>query len=227
MNEWMDHCQMMIINMVWCFDSFCYVGTADTPCFNKTVIGGIASTFSGPDNTFIIDFSTDTFPNGSQVNISVCLGRSLHFEIPKGYKLLSRIYHISASEKLQHPVNLTLEHNAVITTEEEAKSLVILHQNDKGEIEILHGHAEPYSNFITFQLNEFCNITSAGPGGLKVIYFLFFYRQNKISNYDDNPYLKILALISRSQSTHEVFYTINILISLSLIALFRIRERNC
>ena len=152
MNEWkwMDHCQMMIINMVWCFDSFCYVGAADTSCFNKTIIGGNASTFSGANNTFIIDFSTDSFPNGSQVNISVCLDSSLHIEIPKGYKVLSQTYHISASEKLQNSVNLTIKHNAVITTEEEAKSLVILHQNDDGETKELYGYTELNSSLLHF-----------------------------------------------------------------------------
>lgn len=200
----MDHCQMLIANMMWCFDSFCYIGTATTPCFNKTVIGGNASRFSGVDNSFIIDFSAHSFPNGNHVNISVCLDRSLHFEIPKEYKILSQTYQISASEKLQRPVNFTLKHSAVITTEEEAMSLVILHQNDDEEIKKIYGYTKLNSSFITFQLSEFCGGLLTGPNNITVIYKLSFYQQKP--HYDSNPSLKIRALISQSESIHKVSY---------------------
>ena len=131
--------------------------------------------------------------------------------IPKGYKLLSRTFKILASEKLQQPVTLTLKHNAVITTEEEAKSLVILHRNDEGETEILHGHTEPNRTFITLQLTELNGVAVAGPDDINTQYFLSFFRQ-KISNYhDSNPQLQILALISQSVQNHKVSYTIHIL----------------
>ena len=47
--------------MLWCFDNCCYTGTADTTCFNKSVIGGTPDIFSGADNSFIIDISSDSF----------------------------------------------------------------------------------------------------------------------------------------------------------------------
>ena len=190
--------------MLWCFDNCCYTGTADIPCFNKSVIGGKADTFSGADNSFIIDISNDSFQKGHQVDISVSLSHSCQFKIPKGYKILSQTFKISASEKLQHPVNLTLQHNAVITTEEEAKSFVILHRNDKSKTEVLKGSTEPNCSFITFEMSEFCYVAAAGPNNINTTYFLSFYQQ-KTSDHDSNPHLMILALISRSESRHEVF----------------------
>ena len=82
--------------------------------------------------------------------------------------------------------------------------LVILHQSDEGETTILHGHTESYSNFITFQLTEFSDITVVGPDDITTTFLLSFYRQ-KISDHYSNPHLEILTLISRSESRHEVF----------------------
>ena len=205
MERWTDQYQMMTVNMLRCLNNFCYIGTPDIPCFNKSVIGGKADTFSGADNSIIIDISSDSFPEGHQVDISVSLNHSHPFKIPKGYKILSQIFKISASEKLQYPVNLTLEHNAVITTEEEAKSLVILHRNDKGKTEVLNGSTEPNCSFITFQMTEFCYVAAAGPNNINTTYFLSFYRQKISDDHNNNPHLKILALISRSELRHEVF----------------------
>ena len=153
----------MTANMLLCFDNCCYTGTADTPRFNKSVIGGRADTILWADNSFMMDISTKSFRKGCQVNISLSLNHSRQFKIPNGYKIISQTFKISASEKLQNPVNLTLEHNAVITTEEEAKSLVILHQNDEGTIEKLNGSTKPNCSFITFQMTEFCHVTVAAP----------------------------------------------------------------
>ena len=185
------------------YDYCCYIGPAETHYFKKSVIGGKADTISWADNSFIIDISSDSFPKGHQVDILIHSDHSHQFEIPKGYKILSQTYHILASEKLHGPVNLTLEHNAVITTEEEAESLVILHRNDKGETENLYGHTEPYCAFITFQLKEFSDVAPAGPDDIETRCFLSFYRQ-KISDHYSNPHLEILALVSRSNTTHEV-----------------------
>ena len=191
--------------MLLCFVNCCYTGTADIPRFNKTVIGGTASTILWADNSFIIDILTDSFPKGHQVNISVSLNHSRQFKIPKGYKILSQTFKISASEKLNNSVNLTLEHNAVISTEEEAKSLVILHRNDKGKTEILNGSTEPNCSFITIQMTEFSHVAVAAPNEINTKYLLSFYwLQLKIHDDNSNPYLNILTLISQSNTTHEV-----------------------
>ena len=182
----------------------------DTSCFNKSVIGGTADTILWEDNSFIIEILTDSFPKGHQVNISVCLNHSRQFEIPKGYKFLSQTFKISSSEKLHGPVNLTLEHNAVINTEEEAKSLVILHQNDKGKTEVLNGSTEPNCSYITFQMTEFSNVAvlTSVPNEINTKYSLSFYRK-KIHDYTSNPLLDILILISQSKTTHEVSFNID------------------
>ena len=191
--------------MLWCFNNFCYTGTADIPCFNKRVIGGTANTILWADNSFLMDISNDSFLKGHQVNISVSLNHSPQFEIPKGYKILSQTFKISASEKLNNSVNLTLEHNAVITTEEKAKSLVILHRNDEGTTEMLNGSTEPNCSFITIQMTEFCHVAVAAPNEINTKYLLSFYRlQLKIHDDNSNPYLNILTLISQSNTTHEV-----------------------
>ena len=180
----------------------------DTSCFNKSVIGGTADTILWEDNSFIIEILTDSFPKGHRVDISVSLNHSRQFEIPKGYKIISQTFKISASEKLQYRVNLILEHNAVITTEEEAKSLVILHRNDKGKTEVLNGSTEPNCTFIIFQLTEFSEVTVAGPEDINTKYLVSFYRK-KIHDYTINPSLDILILISQSKTTHEVSYNID------------------
>ena len=116
--------------------------------------------------------------------------------IPKEYKLLSQTYEIRVSEKLQQPLTITLKHNAVISTEEEAKSLVILHQTDEGETERLHGYTEPNSSFITFQMTGLSPVAVAGPKDSNTKYLLSFYWQNISSYLDSNPQLQILVLIS-------------------------------
>ena len=97
-----------------------------------------------------MDIPPGSFRNGHSVDILVSICHSHQFAIPKRYKLFSQTYDIEVSEKSQQPLTLTLKHNAVISTEEEAKSLVILHQTDEGETEILQGYTEPNSSFITF-----------------------------------------------------------------------------
>ena len=155
-----------------------------------------------------MDIPPGSFKKGRNVDILVSIHHSHQFVIPKGYKLLSQTYQILASEKLQQPVTITLKHNAVITTEEEAKSLVILHQNDEGETEILHGRTEPNSSFIVFQLTSLSSSAVGTTNNINTNYLLSFYRR-KINN-DNNPQLQILALISRSEQSHEVSYNIHL-----------------
>ena len=157
-----------------------------------------------------MDILPGSFTKGHNVDILVSTSHSHKFVIPKGYKLLSQTFKILASEKLQQPLTITLKHNAVISTEEEAKSLVILHRNDKGETEILHGHTQPYCIFITFQLTELSDAAVGGPNNINTKYLLSFYRQNISDNYNSNPQLQILSLISRSEQNHKVSYTIHL-----------------
>ena len=161
-----------------------------------------------------MDILPGSFTKGHNIDILVSTRHSHQYMIPKGYKLLSQTYEIRVSEKLQQPLTLKLKHNAVISTEEEAKSLVILHRNDEGKTETLQGYTEPNSNFITFHLTELSDTTVAAPNDINTKYFLSFYRR-KISSYlDTNPQLQILALISRSEQSYKVSYTIYIYIPL-------------
>ena len=155
-----------------------------------------------------MDILPGSFGKGHNVDILVSIHSSHQFVIPKGYKLLSQTYQILVSEKLQQPLTITLKHNAVISAEEEAKSLVILHRNDEGETEILQGYTEPNSSFITFQLTELSPVAIAGPNNTYTKYFLSFYRRK--TRDDSNPSVKILVLISQSEPRHEVFYAIDI-----------------
>ena len=157
-----------------------------------------------------MDIPPESFTKGHNIDILVSTCLSHQFVIPKGYKLFSPTYEIRVTEKLQQPLTITLKHNAAISTEEEAKSLVILHQNDEGKTEILQGYTELICNFITFQLTELSGVAVAGPNDINTKYFLSFYRQKISDDHDSNPYLKILALVSQSKPIHEVFYTINI-----------------
>ena len=163
-----------------------------------------------PDDSYRMDILPGSFIKGHNIDIVVSIRRSHQFMIPKGYKLLSQTYEIRVSEKPQQPLTITLKHNAVISTEEEAKSLVILHQTDEGETERLHGCTEPNSSFITFQMTGLSPVAVAGPKDINTKYFLSFYRQKISDDHKNSPRLQILALVSRSEPTHEVFYTINI-----------------
>ena len=110
-------------------------------------------------------------------------------------------------------MTITLKHNAVISTEEEAKSLVILHQTDEEETEILHGHTEPNCTFITFQMTELSPVAVAGPNDVNTKYFLSFYQQKISDDHDSNPYLKILALFPiQSQYMRFLYYIYFIII---------------
>ena len=170
----------------------------------------MADTIWWADSSFGINISTDTFPEGHQVNISVSLDTSIQFEVHTEYKILSQTFKIFISEKPQKPVTIILKHNAIISSEEEAKSLVILYESDEGKKQI-YGHTEPNSSFITFELTEFSTVavTVGGPKNIITNYLLSFYRQ-KISD-DSNPHLEILALISipDPRHVHKVFHTID------------------
>ena len=157
-----------------------------------------------------MDIQPGSFTKGHNVDIVVSTRRSHQFMIPKGYKSFSPTYEMRVSEKLQQPLTITLKHNAVISTEEEAKSLVILHQNDDGETEIIKGYTEPCSSFITFHLTKLSKVKVIGDNNINANYLLSFYRQK--ARDDNNPSLMILALVSKPEQKrlHEVFYTIGI-----------------
>ena len=157
-----------------------------------------------------MDIQPGSFTKGHNIDILVSIRHSHQFVIPKGYKLLSPTYEIIVSEKPQQPLTITLKHNAVISTEEEAKSLVILHETDEEETERLHVYTEPNSSFVTFQMTGLNPVAVAGPKDINTKYLLSFYRQNISDDHDINPQLQILALISRSEQNHKVSYTIYI-----------------
>ena len=142
-----------------------------------------------------MDILPGSFINEHNIDILVSIRHCYQFVIPKRYKRFSQTYEIRVSEKLQQPLTITLKHNVVISTEEEAKSLVILHQTDEEETEILHGHTEPNCTFITFQMTELSPVAVAGPNDVNTKYFLSFYQQKSSDDHDSNPYLKILALV--------------------------------
>ena len=107
-------------------------------------------------------------------------------------------------------MTVRLKHNAAISTEVEAKSLVIVHQTDNGEMEVIQDYTEPNSRFITFQLTKLSNVTDIGYNHISAKYLLSFYRQKACD--DSNPSLMILGLVSKPEQRHlhEVFYTISI-----------------
>ena len=154
-----------------------------------------------------MDILPGSFTKGHNIDILVSIHRSHQFVIPKGYKSFSPTYKIRVSEKLQQPLTITLKHNAAISTKVEAKSLVILHETDEGETEILQGYTEPNSSFITFQLTELSDVSAIGPNNTPTKYLLSFYRQK--ARDDSDPFVKILVVISQSEARHEVFCTID------------------
>ena len=124
----------------------------DIPYIKKNVIGGTADIIWWADDSFRMDITPGSFSKGHKIDILVSTCHSHQYMIPKGYKYFSRTYEIRVSEKLQKPMTIRLKHNVAISTEVEAKSLIILHQTDEGETEIIQGYTEPNSRFITFQL---------------------------------------------------------------------------
>ena len=184
----------------------------DTPYIKKNVIGGTADIIQWADDSFRMDILPGSFTKGHNIDILVSIRCSHQYMIPKRYKSFSPTYEIRVSEKLQQPLTITLKHNAVISTEEEAKSLVILHQTDEGEMEIVKGYTEPSSSFITFQLTKLSKLKVIGPNNTPTKYLLSFYRQK--ARDDSNPSLMILALVSKPEQKHlhEVFNTIDILL---------------
>ena len=70
---------------------------------------------------------------------------------------------------------------------------------DKDKTEILQA----------YQLTELCYFVDVVPHDNNTTYLLSFYRPKTHYN-TSNPWLKIYALISQSESRHEVLYTIDI-----------------
>lgn len=178
--------------------------------------GGENDTIWWADTNFRMVIYPESFPIGHQIDILVSINHSYQFNVPKGYKLVSRTYQIIASEKLQHPVTLTVEHNAVATSKELVKSLAIIHLNDNDKVDILRGYTEQNSTSITFDMNELCYVAIIGCDNIKQKYSLSFYHQ-KITGNRSDPYLKVYILVSPKFKTNEVCYQIfifNIIITL-------------
>ena len=176
-----------------------YIPT-DSPTNNldihERIIGGYTYSLQWGDSSFLMNISADCFPKGQQVDIFLSVEYYDHLEVPKEYKLLSPTYNIIANKRLQNAVNITLKHNAVVTRQEVAESLAILHYSEEGEMKILQGKAEINSTFITFYMSELCRIAVIyiGSDYINRTYCITFYRQQPSSG-SINPLLKIRAII--------------------------------
>ena len=149
----------------------------DIPYIKKNVIGGTADIIWWADDSFRMDITSGSFSKGHKIDILVSTRCFHQYMIPKGYKYFSQTYEIRVSEKLQKPVTIRLKHNAAFSTKVEAKSLVILHQTDEGETDIIQRYTEPNSRFTTFQLTELRNVTGIGYNHINAKCLLSFYRQ--------------------------------------------------
>ena len=172
----------------------------DSPTNNldihERIIGGYTYSLQWGDSSFLMNISADCFPKGHQVDIFLSVEYYDHLEVPKGYKLLSPTYNIIANKKLQKAVTITLKHNAVVTRQNVAESLAILHYNDEGEMTTLQGKAEINSTFITFMISELCCIAVIyiGSDYINQTYYITFFREQP-SSESINPSLKIRAII--------------------------------
>ena len=167
--------------------------------------GGENVTIWWGETNFKMMINPESFPIGQEVDILISINHSYQFNVPEGYKIISRTYQVLASEKLQHPVKLTLEHNAVVTTMEVAKSLAIIHFNDNGKVDTLQGYTELNSTNITFYVKELCYVAIIAPENINQTYFLSLFRE-EISGYHSDPYLNIFLLVSPSFKTDKVCY---------------------
>ena len=167
--------------------------------------GGKSDIIWWPETNFKMVINQESFPFGHQVEILISINHSYQFNVPKGYKIISRTYQIQASKKLQHPVTLTVEHNAVVTTTEVAKSLAIIHLNDSGKINIFNGYTELNSTNITFYMNELCYVAIIGYDNINQTYIISLFREEIIGNHSD-PFLKIFLLVSPSFKNDMVCY---------------------
>ena len=170
-----------------------FIYPTDTLHIHKRIIGGTVDSIRWADSSFTMNIFADCFPMGHHVDVLVSIDHYFQLEIPKGYKLLSPKYQITASERLQSPVSITLKHNAVVTNKEVVESLSILHLSDEGKMEMLHAKAEPNSTYITFRLSNLCHIVVIGPDHINQTYWIAFYRQ--IKSYKTDPLLLIRCII--------------------------------
>ena len=170
-----------------------FIYPIDTLHISKRIIGGTVDSLQWADSSFTMNIFANCFPKGNYINVLVSIDSYFQLEIPKGYKLLSPKYQITASERLQSPVSITLKHNAAVTNREVAESLAILYLSDEGKKEILHGKTEPNSTYITFQLSNLCHIVVIGLDHINQTYWLGFYRQLK--SYETDPLLLIRCIV--------------------------------
>lgn len=163
---------------------------------HEIIIGGYAHSLQWGDSSFLMNISADSFPKGQQVDVFLSVGYYHHLEVPKGYKLLSPTYNIIANKRLQKAVTITLKHNAVITRQEVAESLAVLHYSDEGEMKILRGKVEINSTFILFEMSELCHIAVIyiGSDYIDQTYCIAFFRDQP-SSESINPVVKIRAII--------------------------------
>ena len=171
---------------------------------HKRITGGYPYSLQWGDSSFLMNISADCFLKGQQVDVFLSVEYYDHLEVPKEYKLLSPTYNIIANKRLQNPVTITLKHNAVVTRQEVAESLAILHYSEEGEMTILQGKAEINSTFITFQTSELCRIAVIyiGSDHINQTYCIAFFREQP-SSESINPLLKIRAIIFPNYTSIE------------------------
>ena len=133
---------------------------------------------------------------GKQVHLSVSFNyhHDSGLNIPKGYKLVSPVYAITASETLQKDVTVTMKHNAVVSKQEMTGSFAILHYSNEGNIEVLQGRTEINSHLIKFGMSELsCYVAVIAMDNVPQSYYLRFYRQRP-PDEKVNPALWIQAI---------------------------------
>ena len=115
--------------------------------------------------------------------------------IPKGYKLVSPMYKINASERLLEAVTITIKHNAVVTNSEMAEALALLHISDEGEIKLLYGRVEPNnSTYVSPVISDLCYIAVIGLNKLNQTFLVSFFRKKNDHGYS-NPLLTVAIVI--------------------------------
>ena len=126
---------------------------------NQTVVGGIPDSIVWLEKGFKMDIDASSFPNNTTVNISVSLAQFNPFKLNNTYEIITKIYNISATERLINPVTLHLEHN-LVTGQNVMNKLYILHQHHD-TMEMIPIDDPLDTSFLSFKLSNFSVVTIA------------------------------------------------------------------
>ena len=182
-----------------CFDAvFCTDSLPELVVYGETVltvVGDKPQELRWPDYGFYLDIPEGALPPDVTASVAVKVISGDQFELPENSQLISAVYWISSSEIFLKEVAVSIQHCAVITSEDQLSEFkfviakrfqeVLPYDSKKNGELVLSNHFKereglfsPHTQYGTIKLNQFSEIAVTAPSDTEtLITGLMYYKQ--------------------------------------------------